>query len=131
MSSALTAPNRSGDAIKYHVPIYSVDTVTIKGGVSAARALVAGQVLGKITSGGKYIGLDLAASEGAGSDAAAGVLLEPVTAPDGVDVEASVVRRHAVVSKAALIWPDGISAGQISTALGELAALGIIARDAV
>lgn len=125
----LNAPNRSGDAVKYYIPEYSVDTKTILKGAAATRSLVAGTVLGKITADGKYVELNLAATEGAGSDAAAGVLLNPVSASTAADEEAAVVVRHAVVSKDGLTWPDGITAGQIATALGELAALGILARD--
>lgn len=115
-----------GNALVYDQPEYSRDKVTILAGSGGQRVLTAGMVLGKVTSSGKYVQHDQDAVDG--SEAAAGVLLADVTAEDGVDNKAVAVVRHAAVRAAGLIWQSDIDPGEKTTALGELAALGIIAR---
>jgi Bacteriophage lambda head decoration protein D len=99
----------------------SRETITVLSGES----LAAGAVLGKITASGKYKALDPAAVDG--SEAAAGVLYDAVDA-SAADAEGVAIVRLAEVNVAELVWPDGITAPQQTTALGELAALTIIAR---
>jgi Bacteriophage lambda head decoration protein D len=126
---SLTDVKRSGDVVKYHLAEFSVDTETVLAGDGAERALLSGNVLGRITDGGKLVEIDFAAEDG--SQNAAGVLLEPVTAPDGTDAEASVVTRHAVVSDKGLIWPSGATTEQKNAAIAQLKTLGIITREGV
>ena len=125
--ATLTAPRRSGDVVKYHLHEYSIDPVTLLGGVGADRALPVGAVLAKITASGKYVGHDPAAQDG--SQTPAGVLIEPMTAPENVDTAASMIARHAVVSRKALVWKDGATAEQIAAGEASLVALGILVRD--
>jgi Bacteriophage lambda head decoration protein D len=99
----------------------SRETIT----VLAGETLQAGAVLGKITASGKYKELDPAAVDG--SEAAAGILYDAVDA-SAADAEGVAIVRLAEVNAAELVWPAAITAPQQATALGELAALTIIAR---
>ena len=99
----------------------SRETITVLSG----ETLEAGAVLGKVTASGKYKALDPAAADG--SEAAAGVLYGAVDA-SAADAEGVALIRLAEVNAAELVWPTGITGGEQTTALGELAALSIIAR---
>jgi hypothetical protein len=87
--------------------------------------LDAGTVLGQVTTGGKYVILAPAAADG--SESAAGVLWSRADASGG-DAAAVAIVRDAEVIADALIWPDGITANQKTTAIGQLNALGIVLR---
>jgi hypothetical protein len=93
--------------------------------VLSGETLEAGAVLGKVTASGKYKALDPAVVDG--SEAAAGILYGGVDA-SAADAEGIAIVRLAEVHAGELVWPDGITAGEQTTALGELAALSIIAR---
>jgi Bacteriophage lambda head decoration protein D len=93
--------------------------------VLSGQNLQAGAVIGKVTASGKYKALAPAAVDG--SEAAAGILYDAVDA-SAADAEGVVIVRLAEVNAAELIWPDGITGPGQTTALGELAALTIIAR---
>lgn len=99
----------------------------------AGNNLPAGTVLAVITeagaSKGKYTVLNPAsvADPADGTKVAAAILFAPVDAT-GADQAAVITARDAEVKAAALGWPAGATAPQKATALGELAALGIIAR---
>ena len=99
----------------------SRETITVLSG----QNLSAATVLGKVTASGKYKALDPDAVDG--SEAAAGILYDAVDA-SAADAEGVAIVRLAEVNAAELVWPDGISAPEQTTALGELAALSIIAR---
>jgi hypothetical protein len=99
----------------------SRETITVVSG----ETLEAGAVLGKITASGKYKALDPAAVDG--SEAAAAILYDAVDA-SVADAEGVAIARLAEVNAAELVWPDGITGGEKTTALGELAALNIISR---
>src|SRR5512133_3016322 len=99
----------------------SRETITVLSG----QNLEAAAVVGKITASGKYRALNPAASDG--SQAGAGVLYDAVDA-SGTDTEGVAIVRLAEVNAAELIWPAGITGGQKTTALGQLASLNIIAR---
>jgi hypothetical protein len=99
----------------------SREVVTILSG----RTLEPGTVLGQVTASGKYRDLDPALSNGA--EIAAAILHDAVDASAG-DVSAVAILRLAEINAAEIIWPDGITANQKQTALGQLAALNIIAR---
>jgi Bacteriophage lambda head decoration protein D len=93
----------------------SVDNVTV---TQSGAALPSGQVLGKITSSGKYVARNPAATDG--SQHAAGILYNGLPAATG-DVKAAAHVRLCEVNAAALTGLD-------STATAELAALFIIVR---
>lgn len=99
----------------------SRDVVTLITG----QNLAPGAVLGKITASGKYTAVDPAASDG--SQTAAAVLFDPVDA-SAADKPAVVTLRDTEVKAVALVWPSGISGPDKTTALGQLASLGILAR---
>jgi Bacteriophage lambda head decoration protein D len=93
--------------------------------VLSGEILQAATVLGKVTVSGKYKALDPAASDG--SEVAAGILYDAADA-SAADAEGVAIVRMAEVNAAELVWPDGISGPEQTTALAELAALSIIAR---
>lgn len=99
---------------------YSRDVATVAAG--AGVTLPANTVLGKITAGGNYTIYNPAAVDG--SETVAGILIYPVTGT----AEATILRRHAQVKSLALNWFSGATAGQKTTGIAGLAALGIIAR---
>ena len=99
----------------------SRETVTVLSGQSRE----AGAVLGKVTASGKYRALDPAAVDG--SEVAAGILYEAVDA-SAADAEGVAIVRLTEVNAAELLWPAGITGPEQTAALGELAALNIIAR---
>jgi hypothetical protein len=88
--------------------------------IASGEDLVAGQVVGKITSGGKYAAYDNGAGDG--TEVAAGILLDNVDATDG-DVEAVVIVRDAEVNGECLTYLTGAdeTAGE-----ADLLALGIV-----
>ena len=85
--------------------------------VLSGQTLEAAAVLGKV--------LDPAAVDG--SEVAAGILYDAVDAA-AADAEGVAIVRLAEINAAELVWPAGITGGEQTTALGELAALSIIAR---
>jgi hypothetical protein len=87
--------------------------------------LAAGAVLGMITASSKYT--VLAPAAGDGSEAAAGILFAATDATSA-DEECVLILRDAEVNGGEIGWPAGISAGEKTTAIAELAALGIIVR---
>lgn len=93
--------------------------------VVAASGAALGTVLGKVTATGKYQPLDLTADTGI--ENAAAVLITNLDADAG-DQSAVVIERGAVVNVDALVWPDGISAGEKTAALAQLTALGVLSE---
>lgn len=106
----------------------SREEVTILAGSGSDRELTSGMVLGKITSGGKYVQLNPDASNG--SQNAAGILLNDVTALNGHDAKATIIARDAEVSGAGLTWSDDTDLDQ-DAAEAQLEALGIQVREGV
>lgn len=78
------------------------------------------------TNAGKFQELDPSAANGA--EVAAGIIVNKVTAPDGVDVVAAAVVRDAEVKLHKLVFPSGASQGEKDAAVAQLLALGIVAR---
>jgi hypothetical protein len=76
---------------------------------------------------GKWVQIDFAGTNG--TDVAAGVLVDDVTAPDGTDAYGVAVVRDAITAKSLLVWPAGATSDQKAAALAQLGALGIISRD--
>lgn len=96
-------------------------TATLESG----QNLDAGTVLGVVTASGKYTQFDQDGADG--SESAAGILVYPVDATGG-DTACAAIVRDAEVNAAELVWPSDIEPGEKTTALAQLAALGIIAR---
>jgi hypothetical protein len=123
--NALTQPSTMGDLLKYEVnPNYTRETVTLLAGT----AYPVGAVLGRITASGKY---KLATSGGSdGAQTAGAVLLYPVDATLADAIGVVIIRGPAIVSRAALAYDATVDDGaKITTKIGQLASLGIIARD--
>jgi hypothetical protein len=102
---------------------YTRETVTI---ASGAGKLEPGTVLGKITTGGKYTVLTPGASNG--SQNAVGILWGAADATDADAPGVVILRGPAIVNRHEIIWPEGATEAQITTATTALAALGIIVR---
>ena len=102
---------------------YTRESVTI---ASGAGKLAPGTVLGKITTGGKYTALAPAATNG--SQNAAGILWADIDATDADALGVVILRGPAIANRHELVWPDGATEAQITTATTALAALGIILR---
>jgi len=123
--TVLTQPPTMGDVLKYEVnPNYTRETVTLLSGT----AYPVGSVLGRVTASGKY---KLATSGGTdGTQTAGAVLLYAVDATLSDAVGIVIVRGPAIVSRAALAYDGTVDdAAKITTKIGQLATLGIIARD--
>ena len=123
----LTEPPSMGDVLKYEInPNYTRDVVTLLAGMPYP----VGAVLGRITASGKY---KLATSGGTdGAQTASAVLLYAVdaTLADGVGIV--VARGPAIVSRAELAFDATVDdAAKITTKIGQLAAVGIVASDGV
>ncbi|AUJ63511.1 head decoration protein [Aestuarium zhoushanense] len=122
--TTLTEGNHTGGFLVWEVlREYTRETVTI---ASGAGKLATGTVLGKITTGGKYTGLTPAATNG--SQNAAGILWASVDASAGDAPGIVVLRGPALVNQHEIVWPDGATEAQITSATNALASLGIILR---
>lgn len=117
-----TVPHDGGFLVSEASGTRSREAVTLISG----QNLLAGSVLGKITASGKYTQLNPGASDG--SEAAAAILFGDSDA-SAADLAVAAIVRDSEVHKDELVWPSGISGGQKTTALGELLALGIVARS--
>lgn len=84
-----------------------------------------GEVVGIVTASGKYKPLDLSANDG--TEVAAGVNYALVNA-SATEVEGVVSARDTTLIAEQLIWPDGITETQKTTALGQLATHDLIVR---
>ena len=84
----------------------------------AGTAIPAGQVLGKLTSGGKYVPYDPQSEDG--NEEAVAILLLPTDAITG-DAKCTVIVRDAEVNRAELVGLD-------ADAQAALLALGIVVR---
>uniref|UniRef100_UPI0040481B8D head decoration protein n=1 Tax=Yoonia sp. TaxID=2212373 RepID=UPI0040481B8D len=123
----LTEPPSMGDVLKYEVnPNYTREVITLLQGLPYP----VGSVLGKITASGKYT---LSPATGAdGSQVASAVLLYAVDATLADAVGIVVARGPSIVSRAGLAYDATVDDGaKITTKIGQLAAVGIIARDGV
>ena len=125
--TVLQQPATTGDVLKYEVnPNYTRETVTLLAGTPYP----VGAVLGRITASGKY---KLATSGGSdGAQTASAVLLYAVDATLADAVGIVVARGPSIVSRASLAYDATVDDGaKITTKIGQLAAVGIIARDGV
>ena len=122
--TTLTEGNHTGGFLVWEVlREYTRETVTI---ASGAGKLAPGTVLGKITTGGKYTGLTPAATNG--SQNAVGILWAGVDASAGDALGVVVLRGPAIVNSHEIVWPNGATEAQITSATNALASLGIILR---
>ena len=123
MATLTEGPHPGGFLIWEVLRDYTRETVTL---ASGAGKLAPGTVLGKITTGGKYTVLTPGATNG--SQNAAGLLWGPADATDADASGVVLVRGPAIGNRHKIIWPEGITEAQTTTALTALAALGIIQR---
>ena len=120
--TTVTEPNNLGDLLKFEQDaLYSRDEVT----VATGQALALGAVVGR-NSSSEIVAIDPSATDG--SEIAIGVMAETVDAT-AATTPAVMIARHALVARPALVWPSGITAAQISTALSQLEQRGIVARE--
>jgi hypothetical protein len=123
----LTQPPSMGDVLKYEVnPNYTREVITLLQGMPYP----VGAVLGRITATGKF---KLSTSGGTdGAQTASAVLLYAVDATLADAVGIVVARGPSIVSRAGLAYDGTVNdAAKITTKIGQLAAVGIIARDGV
>jgi len=123
MPKLTEGPHRGGFLVWEVLRDYTRETVTL---ASGAGKLAPGTMLGKITTGGKYTGLAPGATNG--SQNAAGILWGAVDATDADAPGVALIRGPAIVNRHELIWPQGTTEAQITTATTALASLGIILR---
>lgn len=121
-----TEGNYISDVVKYEADNhYSRDLITV---ASGAGVLKIGTVLGKVTASGKYEAADPVAATG--EEVAVAVLLEDVDATSADVTEVVALVRHAVVNRNNLVWGATIDdSTKRATAVGELEAVGILARE--
>ncbi len=106
-----------------HQPVMHAITLTNAG--TDDVTLVAGTVLGRITTGRKYVQHAPGASDG--SQNAYRILVEDVTIPAGEDVK-SVAYCHGAFRSAGLTFASGITETQKNAALDALADAGLYVR---
>jgi hypothetical protein len=122
----LTDQPSLGDVLKYEVnPNYTREVITLLQG----QPYPVGSVLGRITASGKF---KMATSGGNdGAQTAIAVLLYAVDATLADAIGIVLVRGPAIVSRAGLAYDTTVDdAAKLTTKIGQLAAVGIIARDA-
>lgn len=73
---------------------------------------------------GKWVQINFSGTDG--SETAAGILVDDVTAPDGSDAVGVAVVRDALILSGKLTWPAGATTNQKNAALATLKTLGII-----
>ena len=125
--TVLRQPATMGDVLKYEVnPNYTREVVTLLQGMPYP----VGSVLGQITASGKY---KLATSGGAdGAQTATAVLLHAVDATLADASGIVIARGPSIVSRAGLAYDGTVDdSTKITTKIGQLAAVGIVARDGV
>jgi len=98
--------------------------ITISGTLASGQNLTSGTVVGKLSSGGKYVILAPAASDG--SESAAGILIGDLDASGGD--EPGIFLAHGEAISDNLTWPAGITDNQKATAIAQLRALGIFVK---
>lgn len=94
--------------------------------LASGQVVKAGEVLGKITSGGKYATYDNQASDG--TQAAKAISLNDADATDG-DLEIAVIARDAEVNGNELVYSGVSSPTDDAAGVADLLAVGIIVRS--
>ncbi len=121
MTILTEGPRNAGYLVSEANGTRSREVVTLEAG----HIYLPGAVLGKVTATDKYGPLNPAGNDG--SEKAAAVLYAGVDATDA-DKPGVVTARDSEVQASELIYPAGITPEQTTTALADLAALGIVAR---
>lgn len=121
----LKESNNLGDLLKYEAPnLYSRDMAT----VAAGQQLSLGSVVAFESAANKLHALDPKAEDG--TQIAVGILATDVDARL-IDVDnALFIARHAIVSRAAIVWPEGMTSAEKATATSQLKTLGVLVRAA-
>lgn len=122
----LVQPPTEGDLLKFDLDKnYTREVVTLLEGTNYQL----GSVLGLITATGKY---KLSTNTGTdGAQTAAGVLIAAVDATGGDRTGVIIKRGPAVVARQMLVFDASVDdAPKTATKIGQLVALGIVARDA-
>jgi hypothetical protein len=121
-SGALLAPITAGSA-------YAGDHISLTlpegDGAGTADWAVDDVVTITVSGSGKYTQFDQDGTDG--SQIAAGVVVYPIDAT-AADTEAAAIVRDAEVNGDELTWPSDIEVGEKTTAIAQLATLGIIVR---
>jgi hypothetical protein len=99
---------------------YHCDAITVLSG----QNLQAGAVLGRQTSGGKYVAFDNVGTDD-GRRAVAGILVDNVNASAGDQPGLGLLRGPAIVNRNDLVWAAGVDAAEQAAAIAALLALGI------
>ena len=99
----------------------SFEQVTLASSVNAHYRT--GTVLGRITGTGRFVQVNPTAADG--SQYACAVLFADTFVSAGVEQNATVVNRKALVIDRGLIFPDGTTGSQFAIALGQLEGQGI------
>lgn len=122
-------PVTQSDVIKHETdPLTGRALGKVLAGAGAARTILIGTVVAKVTATGQIVALNPAGADG--SEDAIGIAITEVTAPDGADSSDDLlyVNRNALASAEGLVWPAGITAPQKVAALVQLGDLGITVR---
>ena len=115
-------PTRTGGFVLSLLPGYqSRRNVT----VGAGPDLAAGTVMGKLTATGEHVPFAPAAADGSQNPVA--ILLAAAPARTGPTLVAAIVGTSEVNGNL-LVWPDGITTPQRTSAVAALAALKILVR---
>lgn len=104
---------------------FSFEEVTL---TASQGALQPGTVMAKVTATGNYVPYDDDANAGTPGAGIADGILCYATPDSGSTQKVLIVKRHAVVKSALLVWEASNDAGEKTAGLADLAALGIIAR---
>lgn len=119
--ASLTIANRAGEHLLDELRNLSSDPIIL----AAGQNLVAGSVLGRVTSSGSYAIFDPSALDG--TAVAAGVLFDAVDASSG-DRPAVAHTFGCAVVRDRLAWKGGLTDPQKADGLADLLRLGIKAR---
>lgn len=121
--ATLTESVRNGEVLLHEVVGITRDTVTL----AASQTIAAGQVLGRLNSGGAYVAWDPGAATGA--EVVAGVAYEAVTTGGSAGSIVAILA-PAAVKEDLLVFPSDATSGEIAAAKAALRNLGIRVRAA-
>jgi hypothetical protein len=128
MSQTQTEARYLSDWLKWEEDnLFSRENIVLLGGSGDDLDLKTGLVLGKLTSGGKWVPLTEGPSDG--SQTPAGILLLDTLVPDGVDTEAVAIARDAIVNWDCVEWPATYDQTNKDAAIVILKGLGIVLRE--
>lgn len=99
---------------------YHCDAITVLSG----QNLVAGAVIGRQTSGGKFVAFDNAGTDD-GRRVVAGILVDNVNASAGDVTGLGLLRGPAIVNRNDLVWAAGVNTNAQAAAITAMLTLGI------